>query len=184
MKLRRVAALLVGFVLIASSVRAESTPSLNLEGTGDLGPGPGACVAAGCSGSFSATLSGQLAEAVSAAPLQMNLQVGNQICMCLRTCIGSSVPGCDPMSDAGRRISVSGNRESERFGKNRRRTSQPRSSDCGASAADPISSAANERAGVGRLGISASAGMLARDWKRHVLRHAVQREFHRSALFR
>lgn len=83
MKLRRVAALLIGFVLIASSARADSTPSLNLEGTGNLGPGPGACVAAGCSGSFSATLSGQLAEAVSSAPLQINLQVGNRfVCTC------------------------------------------------------------------------------------------------------
>ncbi len=83
MKLRGVAALLIGFVLTAGSVHAQSTPSLNLEGTGDLGPGPGACVAAGCSGLFTATLSGQLAQAVSAAALQMNLQVGNRfVCSC------------------------------------------------------------------------------------------------------
>jgi hypothetical protein len=44
MKPTGVAALLVGFILMASSVHAQSTPSLNLEGTGDLGPGPGACV--------------------------------------------------------------------------------------------------------------------------------------------
>jgi len=77
------AALFVGFLLVASSVCAESTPSLNLEGTGDLGPGPGACVAAGCTGLFTATLSGQLAGAVSAAALQMNLQVENRfLCTC------------------------------------------------------------------------------------------------------
>src|SRR5580704_17793502 len=84
------AALFVGFILIAGSVHAQSTPSLNLEGTGDLGPGPGACVAAGCSGLFTATLSGQVAQAVSAAALQMNLKVGNRfVCGC-----GPSVVPC------------------------------------------------------------------------------------------
>jgi hypothetical protein len=90
MKLRGVAALVVGFILIAGSVHAQSTPSLNLEGTGDLGPGPGACAPAGCSGLFTATLSGELAQAVSAAALQMNLQVGNRfVCGC-----GPSVVPC------------------------------------------------------------------------------------------
>jgi hypothetical protein len=77
------AALLIVFLLLASSARAQSTPSLNLEGTGDLGPGPGACVPAGCSGLFTATVSGQLAGAVSASALQMNLQVENRfVCTC------------------------------------------------------------------------------------------------------
>jgi hypothetical protein len=83
MKVIRFATLFVGLVLIASSVGAQSTPSLNLEGTGDLGPGPGACVAVGCSGLFSATLSGKLAGDVTAAALQMNLQVENRfVCTC------------------------------------------------------------------------------------------------------
>lgn len=90
MKLRGVAVLVVGFILIAGSVHAQSTPSLNLEGTGDLGPGPGACAPAGCSGMFTATLSGELAQAVSAAAFQMNLQVGNRfVCGC-----GPSVVPC------------------------------------------------------------------------------------------
>jgi hypothetical protein len=90
MKLRGVAALVVGFILIAGSVHAQSTPSLNLEGTGDLGPGPGACAPTGCSGLFTATLSGELSQAVSAAALQMNLQVGNRfVCGC-----GPSVVPC------------------------------------------------------------------------------------------
>ena len=59
MKPMGVAALFVGFLLMAGSVAAQSTPSLNLEGKGNLGPGPGACVAAGCSGQFTATLSGE-----------------------------------------------------------------------------------------------------------------------------
>jgi hypothetical protein len=90
MKLRGVAALVVGFILMAGSVHAQSTPSLNLEGTGDLGPGPGACAPAGCSGLFTATLSGELAQTVSAAALQINLQIGNRfVCGC-----GPSVVPC------------------------------------------------------------------------------------------
>jgi hypothetical protein len=92
MKPRGIAALFVGLVLIASSARAQSTPSLNLEGTGDLGPGPGACAPAGCSGMFSATVSGHLVNAVDAAALQMNLQVGNRfVCAC-----GSTAVPCLP----------------------------------------------------------------------------------------
>jgi hypothetical protein len=76
-------ALIVGFVLTASSVHAQSTPSLSLEGTGNLGPGPGACASVGCSGQFSAMLSGQLGQAVSQATLQINLQLENQfVCTC------------------------------------------------------------------------------------------------------
>jgi hypothetical protein len=90
MKPMGVAALLIGFILIAGSVRAQSMPSLNLEGTGDLGPGPGACVAAGCSGLFSAIISGQLAQAVNQAALQINLQVASRfVCGC-----GPSVIPC------------------------------------------------------------------------------------------
>ena len=88
MKMIGFAALFIGLALIASSARAQSTPSLNLEGTGDLGPGPGACVAAGCSGMFSATLSGKLAGDVTAAPLQMNFQVANRfVCACGSTAV-------------------------------------------------------------------------------------------------
>ncbi len=77
------AALIAGFLLIATSVHADSTPSLNLEGTGNLAPGPGACAPAGCSGMFTATLSGQLTEAVTAAALQMNVQIENRfVCSC------------------------------------------------------------------------------------------------------
>src|SRR5208337_307274 len=83
MKAGGFAALVVWFVLMASSVRAQSTPSLNLEGAASLGPGPAACAPAGCSGLFSATLSGQLAQAVNQAALQMNLQVGGRFaCSC------------------------------------------------------------------------------------------------------
>ena len=77
------AALIAGFLLIATSVHADSTPSLNLEGTGNLGPGPGACAPAGCSGLVTATLSGQLTEALTGAALQMNLQIENRfVCSC------------------------------------------------------------------------------------------------------
>lgn len=83
MKAGGFAALIIGFVLTASSVHAQSTPSLNLEGTGNLGPGPAACAPVGCSGLFSATLSGQLAQPVNQAALQMNLQTGNPFpCIC------------------------------------------------------------------------------------------------------
>ena len=75
MQARKFAALLIVFGLTTSAVHAQSTPSLNLEGTGTLGPGPGACVPEGCSGQFSATLSGQLSQAVSQAALQMNLHI-------------------------------------------------------------------------------------------------------------
>jgi hypothetical protein len=106
MKLRGVAALVVGFILIAGSVHAQSTPSLNLEGSGDLGPGPGACAPAGCSGLFTATLSGELSQAVSAAALQMNLQVGNRfVCGC-----GPSVVPCPaiPCRAAAASLTTSG----------------------------------------------------------------------------
>jgi hypothetical protein len=83
MKVIGFAALLIGFVLIASSVGAQSTPTLNLEGTGDLGPGPGVCAAVTCAGLFSVTVSGKLAGDVTAAPLQMNLQVEHRfLCTC------------------------------------------------------------------------------------------------------
>ena len=83
MKPMRFAALIAGFLLIASSVQADSTPSLNLEGTGNLAPGPGACAPAGCSELFTATLSGQLTDAVTAAALQLNLQIENRfVCSC------------------------------------------------------------------------------------------------------
>ncbi len=75
MKASRLAAILVAFVLMAGTVHAQATPSLNLEGTGMVGPGTGACAPVGCSVQFSATVSGQLSEAVNQAPLQMNLQL-------------------------------------------------------------------------------------------------------------
>ncbi len=65
MKAGGFAVLIIGFVLTGSLVYAQSTPSLNLEGTGSLGPGPGACAPSVCSGLFSATLSGQLAQPVN-----------------------------------------------------------------------------------------------------------------------
>jgi len=75
MKASSSAAILVGLILMAATVHAQSTPSLNLEGTGMVGPGPGACAPVGCSGQFSATLSGQLGQVLSQAPLQMNLHL-------------------------------------------------------------------------------------------------------------
>jgi hypothetical protein len=75
MKASRLAAIFVGFILTAGTVHAQATPSLNLEGTGMVGPGPAACAPARCSGQFSATLSGQLSQAVTQAPLQMNLNL-------------------------------------------------------------------------------------------------------------
>ena len=51
MKLWGGAVLLIGFILIASSVRAKSTPSLNLEGTGNLGPRAGRVCTGGMLGS-------------------------------------------------------------------------------------------------------------------------------------
>jgi hypothetical protein len=78
--------LIIGIVLISTSIHAQSTPSLNLEGTGGLGPGPGACAPVGCSALFSATLSGQLSQPVSSADLEMNLQVGIPFsCICAPT---------------------------------------------------------------------------------------------------
>jgi hypothetical protein len=75
MELIKFPTIFISLVLMAGTVRAQTTPSLNLEGTGMVGPGPGACAPAGCSNQFTATLSGQLSQAVSQAPLQMNLQL-------------------------------------------------------------------------------------------------------------
>lgn len=83
MKARKLAALVVWFVFTAHSIHAQTTPSLNLEGTGTLGPGPGACAPAGCSGQFGAMLSGQLAQAQDQAPLQLSLQLAPPFpCVC------------------------------------------------------------------------------------------------------
>lgn len=83
MKPIRIIAIFVGLLFAAGTVHAQATPSLNLEGVGMVGPGPGACAPAGCSNQFTATLSGQLSQALSEAPLQMNLQLGPSFpCLC------------------------------------------------------------------------------------------------------
>ena len=115
MKAWKVTALINCLVLIASLVHAQSTPSLNLEGTGNLGPGPGACPATGCSEAFDATLSGQLTQAVSQAALQMNLRLelafpcicgaaASTLCPAVIPCLaaGTAAPKVD--SNAGAKI--------------------------------------------------------------------------------
>jgi hypothetical protein len=83
MRAIRIVAILVGFLFVAGTVEAQSTPSLNLEGTGMVGPGPDACAPIGCSNQFTATLSGQLSQAVSQAQLQMNLHLEPSFpCVC------------------------------------------------------------------------------------------------------
>jgi hypothetical protein len=70
------AALLAIAILVPGYSRAESTPSLNLEGQGTIGASSGPCAnPVGCGGGFSATLSGQLAGPITSGTLQINFQV-------------------------------------------------------------------------------------------------------------
>jgi len=124
------AALFVGFLLVASSVCAESTPSLNLEGTGDLGPGPGACVAAGCTGLFTATLSGQLAGAVERGRIADESAGRESILMYLPTshCKFRAHLRIVCPAPAGGSASA-GNASPEASAKKRRRSPEPRGPD-------------------------------------------------------
>lgn len=70
-----VTVLLAIAALIPGYSRAESTPSLNLEGQGTLSTNPAYANPVGCGGIFSAMLSGQLSEPVSSGALQISFPV-------------------------------------------------------------------------------------------------------------
>jgi len=76
MKIQLVAVLLASLVLVPGYSRAQSTPSLNLEGEGTVSTNPVPCAnPVGCGDSFSAVLSGQLAGPVTSGALQINFRV-------------------------------------------------------------------------------------------------------------
>ena len=81
MKLRMLWILLILAPLPGTYARAQSSPTLNLEGVGGAAPvlssaTPGnGCSAGFCQGSFNAMLSGQLAGPVDSQPLTISLQV-------------------------------------------------------------------------------------------------------------
>jgi hypothetical protein len=70
-----VTVLIATMLLTASYSRAQSTPSLNLEGQGTVSNSGMCANPVGCPNSFSATLSGQLAGPVTSGELQINFQV-------------------------------------------------------------------------------------------------------------